>query len=688
MTLLRNVPGLKDVVQRNADRQLIKDLDELFEQAKNDRQQYEKQWIVNLAFFLDQQWVVFDTATRRLRQIKGPTWRVKMVVNFIKQQCLTKYAKLVQSRPQAKAQPASDEVEDKQQAEVCDSILEYLWTADGSEAATKRALLWAIVCGTGILQASWNKETGSLLTYPETTLAEVPDPVTGETTQQEVPHPQAGQPVKDKNGEPVYLGDVEATEISPFEFYPQPLAKTIKQMSWCFTQTLRSPEYVMEHYGVEVEAKKVAPDSYLEGQLASAIADQAVQARNGVLVKTFRQRSTKKYPEGRYVVYVDDQILSQGANPYPKAQIPFASFVDIPVPGRFWGDSLITSAIDPQRNLNKARSQVVENRNVMSNGRHYVPEGALDPGQEITNAPGEIVTYHVVPNAPEGGKPTQEKGSEVPESTWKDIQQSISEIRETMGIHEVSNAGIPAGVSAARAIGFLQEQDDLRLGPTAQAYEDAISQFSQIKLRLAKQFYEEPRTVRIVGKNNSIKVVSFYKDDIPDDVDVRVETGSSLPKSRVARQNFVVDLWKEKLIQDPRVAVRMLELGDIEGLYDDVNRDVAQAERENEAMKVGDGRQAHDFDNHQVHVAEHNKFRKGEEYETADPVVQKLFADHVASHQQLMAASAPVSPLAALAGKAAGHPETAVPPTLTSNGETFAGAPPGPAEGSPQAFAA
>src|SRR3990167_1560046 len=241
----RHIPGLKDIPSRE-DRALTQELDELFEQAKTDRMQYEGQWLVNLAFFKSQQWVTFDTITRRLSpvRLRGKN-RVKMVVNRIRQQVLTKYAKLLSTTPQSYAQPASDDVDDRHQAEVCDAVLQYVRTVDGSEGAEARALLWAGIVGTGIFQETWNKTAGTPLLYPKKTFMEMPDEM-GQMVKQEVDHPQAGQPVLDDNKEPVHLGEIETQEVSPFEFYPDPFGLTMKDKSWYFTQSLRYTEYVME----------------------------------------------------------------------------------------------------------------------------------------------------------------------------------------------------------------------------------------------------------------------------------------------------------------------------------------------------------------------------------------------------------------------------------------------------------
>jgi hypothetical protein len=671
MSLIRQVLRLNEVPDRE-DRELIKDLDRLFDQAKNDRMQYEGQWLLNMAFFLAQQWVVFDSLTRRLRQIRSvDDKQVRMVVNFVRQQVLTKYAKLTQTTPESHAQPASDDVDDRYQAEVCDAILEYLRTIDGTDGAEMRAMLWAVVTGTGIFKTCWDKSAGSPLYYPDTTVVHSTDEG-GQDLVSEIPHPRAGQPLIDKNGDQVFTGEIETTEVSPFEFFPDPFGLTMAKKNWVFIQTLRSPEYILERFGVQVEAHDQNGDGFMDGQLASLMTG-STQPKQGVPLREFWQRTTKQYPEGRYVVYVDGRVLFNGPNPYPKAQLPFSAFVDNPVPGRFWGDSIVTDMIDPQRNLNKGRSQIIEIRNALK-PKITAAAGVLKPTQDITNSPRDIIEYEAKPDVADGGRPTILQGGQVPDGMWKDAELSKSELREVSGLHEVSAAQTPGGVGAFRAIAALQEQDDLRLGPTAKEYERAIGERDEFKLRLGRQFYEEPRTARIVGPNNAVKVVQFYKDDIPDDIDVKVVAGSSLPKSRVARQNFLMELWKMPIFQqDPKAAnefLRLMEMGDIKGLFEEANLDTSQAERENERLKAGDQFPANDFDAHSVHVATHNKFRKTEEYEHLDPSAQSAFEQHVQTHR----AAAAAQPAVAL-----GQPQ---PPSQPTSGE------PNPAPAGPDAAAA
>jgi hypothetical protein len=589
------VISFNEIKEKIKDKQLIQDLDEKLLEAENARMPLEKQWLINLSFYLGEQWVIWNPVTKSLERPTVPEWRVLTTVNYIRPIVRTELAKLMKQKPIIGVQPTGNEPDRVNQAKAAEKIRQYLWDKTNMDEIRKQVLLWALVTGTGIFKVYY-------------------DPTAGE--------------VIDEEG--TRLGEVVLSAVSPFEFYPDPYATTIDEMNWCFHVKIRSAEYVAEKYGVEVEPEAINVNQYLEGKMFLITDNTSQNIKKGVVVKEFWQRPTKKYPRGRYVVYVKDKVLFAGDNPYEQGMLPFAAFSHIPVPGRFWGDSVVTDLIKPQMNYNKARSQAIEIRNLMSKPKWLVPKGSLET--QITSAPGENIEYVPVANL----RPEPIRGIDVPATFWKEFDQIKSEFYDVSGQHEVSHAQIPAGIRSGIAIAYLQEQDDTRLTVTAQSYEKALEKVETLKLRLARQFYIEPRVGRIVGENNTVEVFTFMGRDIPEDVDVKVQAGSSLPQSRVAKQEFIISLWEQKIIQDPKVVLKLLEFGDVEGIYDDIDLDTSQAQRENELMKEGKYEEPEDFENHEVHIYEHNKFRKTEEYDALPDEIKQLFAQHVAVHQSFL----------------------------------------------------
>lgn len=590
---------------------LTDDLEEKFKDAKAHREPLERVWLTNIAFYEGKQWHQWADAQKALLPPDIPSYRVLPVINMVKPTIRTEYAKLIQNRPTAYIQPSIDEPGPVKQARAMTKVLAYMEEITGAQAADKRALLWSLICGTGIEKYYWDKSRGPVISDPERGLEGMP------------------------------LGEVCVSHVTPFEFYPERDGETIDEKNWVFQVKIRSREYVQEKYGRDdiPETEFEANDS-LDGRIASLLDMAPQEARKGVVLKEFHQRPTRKHPRGRFIEYAGDLLLGAAEHPYPNIWLPFTSWQHIPVPGRFWGDSLILDLIDPQRNYNKSRGQAVELRNLMAKNKWLVPSGSLLPGKTITSAPGEVIDY--IPIA--GMKPEPIAGKDVPVTFWRDLQQTKDEVMEVTGQHEVSRSQVPGQVKAGVAIQALQEQDDARLTPTSQAFEDAVRDGRKMMLKLAKQYYQEMRVAKIIGKHKQTEIIEFRAEDIPDDVDVRIQAGSSLPKSKVARHQLLLDYFEKGLIPDPKIVLRLAEFDQVEGVFDELDRDTAQAERENEAMKMGEEKMANDWDNHPVHIFEHNKFRKSEEFEQLDENVKAVFQAHMDTHQMALAQQALTQP--------------------------------------------
>src|SRR5690606_7218395 len=99
---------------------------------------------------------------------------------------------------------------------------------------------------------------------------------------------------------------------------------------------------------------------------------------------------------------------------------------------------------------------------------------------------------------------------------------------------------------------------------------------------------------------------------------------------------FILELWRMRIIQDPRTILKLLEFGDVEGVSGDVNIGSSQPQRENELLPPGIWHHPEDFGNHEIHILEHNRFRKPEADDQLPDEIKSLFAQHVAMHQQMM----------------------------------------------------
>jgi len=143
---------------------------------------------------------------------------------------------------------------------------------------------------------------------------------------------------------------------------------------------------------------------------------------------------------------------------------------------------------------------------------------------------------------------------------------------------------------------------------------DAIQNVGLMVLELVQQFWNEDRLVRTWSAEGHLEVAEFSGSDIGGQLDVHVETENGVGRSKSAMVQLAMDLWAQKIITDPRHLLRLIQMPGADFLSELLNSDARQAQRENGELATGEIVQIHAYDNHSVHITEHDNFRKGEEY--------------------------------------------------------------------------
>jgi len=571
----------------------------------------QQQWATNIAYLTGKQWVAFDKSSKKIIETPKEYWEERVTINRIRPAIRTELAKITKSKPQFNVIPASNDDEDIDAAKVGTQALDYVWRNSNMNEKRFKAALWQIATGTSIQKTYWNDKLGEDIQL--NTLDE-----NGEFALDE----EGNEVLQSKR-----LGDVDNSVVSPFNFVFDQSADEFDKAKWCCEDILRTTDEVKDTYEVQVTAESgLSSANIFDGLLANINGQssdyQPIKMKNGVVVKEYWEIASKKYPKGRHITIANGKLLQYEDNPYNR--LPYFVTAHNLVPGRVYGASNIEDLIPIQKEYNKTRSMRRMNQVRTSNPRLLSEVNSLI--DEPTNEPGEHLEYKKGHN-----KPTWEAPPPEPGHIQAELELQLRDFEDVSGIHEVSNGAIPTGVKSGVAISFLQEQDETKFGPIIHNIEAVYEKWAQFVLVLIQQNYLEPRLIKVVGKNNQVEVKEFQGSDLKGNTDVKVIAGSAMPKSTAARQDFVLNLWDRGILTDPHKALKLLEFGNIEEVFEDLSIDVNQAKAEEKQWLKGDlSHLTRDFFNHEVHIAQHNKFRKSDDYENSQ--FQQQIDAHVAEH--------------------------------------------------------
>jgi hypothetical protein len=201
-----------------------------------------------------------------------------------------------------------------------------------------------------------------------------------------------------------------------------------------------------------------------------------------------------------------------------------------------------------------------------------------------------------------------------------------------VGLHEVSQAQVPGRVEAAKAIEMLKEADASRQSELLRTLKATISEGFYQCLMLAKQYVPGPVILQTYSREGLPEVQRFKTENIQAGMRIHVTMGTGLARSRAARQDQLMLMWQNGVIQDPELMAELLEMP-VPTFVSAKAFDIRLARNENYTLQTGKPVTPNSWDDHEIHLREHNNFRKTQEFLTLPAEVKQMFEYHCQMHE-------------------------------------------------------
>ncbi len=591
------------------DYERLKFAQDKFTVAKDLRRLFDIKWYISRAFYKDEQYVFWNKAIGGLaRQPETDMRRVRLVDNQIKPRVRKQQAKLLRLRPRAEVLPNTMERSDIDAAELGTDLLKHLHRTLKADKVARAVANWITTTGNAFVVDYWDKDKKEIAI------------------------------------------DVD----SPFSWY-LPVQSfgpvELQEMPWAIRAKLRTVEWIKDTYG-----KDITPESWTADQnILLMMRDIEVGASGlevthipSAVVKEVWIKPTKKQPKGDYFVVANNVMCHTGTFPNygsaeePIYEYPATHFRDITIPGLFWGQATMESAIPLQKDWNRVRSSVIEWVRSMAKGKWLAMKGQGLSPTALDNEHGEVVEF----SFQRGFVPQQARIVPLPQAVFQALDANKQSMMDIFSQHEVTQAQNRSDLRSAAMVAMLLEQDDTAPSMTYHDFEDNWASLWKHILMIAQKYYDTTRVIKIVGAGQDIKMRSFVGTDLKDNTDVFVATGTHLPENRLAKQAVVMERFTAGLYGDPKdpqvtsKVRRMLDDSIEEDVYDDMKADVEVAMSENRMFRNGQQDvPINEYDNHPIHIAEHERDIKSPEVQAmvrqpgGDKIVQ-AYLTHNRQHAE------------------------------------------------------
>lgn len=615
--------SLEEVEQEQDDKKLARWVRTKVEEVRSsaNRISHEGIWMTNIAYLLGFNGITYNTFSKQFVQVNDTSIFLRqrrIHVNKILPTVQNRLARLCKNPPKFDVLPESNSSEDKDAARLSLDILNA--QIERLSADQKRLMLymWMQECGHAFVGVYWDPTLGKIMADPE------------------------------GNGDAEFEGDIRLDVISPFEMFPDPLAKDMDDLQWIVRAKVRPLEYFRSQYPDNGALVKEEGTWLLSAQYESRINSinsrgpaqgTIANVKNTAIELAYYEKRSRKYPNGRFVVAANGVLLEN--KELPLGEIPFAKFDDVLIGGKFYSDAIITHLRPLQDAYNTVIRMRTEWVRKLLTGKLIAPRGAQISQESFNDQSGELAYYTIVPNAPNGGQPVPMPMPTIPQYAYTEQEHLDQMFNEISGISEVSKGNLPSASIPAIGMQLLVEQDDTRIGVVTENSEHGWAKIASLILKQVQENWVLPRKLKIAGDSGYI-VKEIEGSELKDHTDVKVVRGSTMPGSKVLKRQEILNAFQQGLLgdpNDPEVKAKVLswlEFGDVNAIWLDQSLDEAQIRRGIDQIEKGIIPEVSEFDNHKLWILRLNRFRKGEKYEALNPEVQKLAITVMNAHLQSM----------------------------------------------------
>jgi len=319
------------------------------------------------------------------------------------------------------------------------------------------------------------------------------------------------------------LGDITIRKVDILSLFWESGITDIQHSRNLFHVQLQDNDLLLETYP-QLEGKL---DGGSEGSLNRYLYDDTVDITGKSAVVDWYY---KKLQQGRevlhYCKFVNDEVLFatenetawEGENPpmaetgwYDHGQYPFIFDPLFSVEGTPCGFGYIDIGKSAQEYIDRGNQAILKNLLANVRPRHFVrADGSVneqeyaDLSRDFVHVDGQLGQDSILPIQ---GKPLSGIYVEV-------INNKIDELKEVTGNRDISTGGTSSGVTAASAIAAMQEAGSKLSRDNNKASYRAFRKLVGMVIELIRQFYDLPRSFRILGKDGAARYVSYSNEGL------------------------------------------------------------------------------------------------------------------------------------------------------------------------------
>lgn len=302
------------------------------------------------------------------------------------------------------------------------------------------------------------------------------------------------------------LGDINIVPINILNFFWEPGVRDIQLSKNIFNVELVDEDDLRAQYP-DVDLGTSNSGFSLEKFMTEDYVDET---HKRLLVDWYYKRRVGGKTELHLCKFVAGTLLYSSENEgkpwYDDGQYPFVPDVFYPMEGSPFGFGTVDVGKHAQKQVDELNQAIITNAKMNCRPRYFQANNATINEQEFADWRKQIV--HV------DGMLDEVSVQEIPHRGMDGIymnvlDQKINELKETTSNNDVMTGAGTGGSTAASAIMAQQEKAGMTLKDATRGSYRAYEELIRMVISRIRQFYDAPRTFRIIGEMGDPEFVSY-----------------------------------------------------------------------------------------------------------------------------------------------------------------------------------
>ena len=507
--------AIQGFYSRVIDSKAVREAQSILEKYKQGKEQLEQRIIENERWWKMRHWEIIN-GKNGYKNIYDPqpvsAWLFNSIAN--------KHADVMDNYPEPNVLPREES--DTESAKVLSEILPVILEQRGFEDTYSNTWWYKLKMGTGVYGVFWNKTL--------------------------------------ENG----AGDIDIKQIDLLNIFWEPGIKDIQDSQNVFVVSLVDNDVIRSTYGDVIPelktykgaansiVKKYIYDENIDTSEKSPVIDWYYKVENGG--KTILH----------YCKFIGDIVLYASENEeayrqtgyYNHGMYPFVFDTLFAEEGSPAGFGYIDVMKDTQLYIDKLNNNILKSSLVATKPRYFATDDCNVNVDEFCDMSKDIV--HVAGRMDEG-KLKKIEYDPIDSIYLSVLQMKVDELKETSGNTDFAQGSTTSGVTAASAIAALQEAGSKLSRDMIKTSYRKFVKINYLIIELIRQFYDEPRSFRIIGDNETVQFIEYTNAAIKEQnqgidfgldmgvrlpvFDIKITAQKNSPFSRVSQNELAKELY-------------------------------------------------------------------------------------------------------------------------------------------------